>query len=335
MALVAGRAAVYISSDVVMFIVGIVLVVLMTFDALEGGESRGIGVAVGTGVPLSPMATAVDRKILAIMLGEIRPIPASGAMADLAIGREPGPCVVRISGTPILTLMAGIAVGWSALEAVAMAGITIQTPVGTGQSKDQIVIEIGPLPRTGVVTGLARSRKPCCRMIGILRVVVFALVTGVAVGRSALEAPAVTRLAIQPAMTTGQAEEFVVVEDRALPAAGVVATATGFGETRGDVVGIGGRFVVIEVTGVAPGGSARIPVRMAVFAVQRPMGSGQAEELVVIEICTFPGPRVVADLTIGGEPGRDMVRVPRLLVVRLVAAEAVRGGACEAVLVTV
>jgi len=78
----------------------------------------------------------------------------------------------------------------------------------------------------------------------------------------------------------------IVIPGGLVPVRGIVAHLASCGESRRHVIGIGGIVIIILVAGIAVGGSAGVPVGMAVDTLQIQMRPGQRKlGLVVVKRC--------------------------------------------------
>ena len=143
----------------------------------------------------------------------------------------------------------------------------------------------------------------------------------------ALKALAVTRLAVEVSMCTGQAKKLVVIEIRIVPTSGVVTDLAVGRETRRDMVGIIGVLVVLPMTAVAIGGGPDEPGFVAIDAIETAVGTGQRKKGVVdIEIAIdpsrLPRDRRVAELALGRESRLLMIGPTGAAIIESVTGEA-------------
>jgi len=137
------------------------------------------------------------------------------------------------------------------------------------------MIEVGRLPRRGVMavgTGLGET---VLDVIGIACPFIVGLMAAVAVIRRAGVATGVTGDTGLRGMRAGQWESgLVVVKRRGLPGGGVVTIGAVLGEVVLDVIGIGCPDKVILMAAVTIGRRSGIAVGVAGHTILRYMGSG-------------------------------------------------------------
>ena len=124
-----------------------------------------------------------------------------------------------------------------------------------------------------------------------------------------------------------------VIECRAEPGRGVVASGARSGESRRDVVGVGGGGVLRFVAGVAIGGRSHVDaVDVALSARNRNVCSSERKRgFGMIEDRVGPRGSVVAYGTGGGKSGIDVIGIGGGRVLRFVAGVAIGWNRCVVV----
>ena len=131
-------------------------------------------------------------------------------------------------------------------------------------------------------------------------------------------------------VSSGVDREPRVIERRAQPGRGVMASCARRRESRRDVVGAGYVRIVRLVTGIAIGRSARVAAAdVTAGARNLDMRTRQWERgICVIESRRLPRCRVVTNSAVGWKPGRDVVWRFSAIEVILVARDTSRTQAC-------
>lgn len=261
-------------------------------------------------------------------------------MAGLAGGWETGRRVIRIGGSVVVGLMTAITSRWQGrVVVVHVAAGAGHGGVRASQRESRVVvIEAGIGPRGRAVADVAGCREADLRVIGIIRVVVVGLMASDASGvgaRQLVVSIHVALLAGQRTMRASQRPPGRGVIEGAIPPVrrGVTLVARG-GEPCLDVIRIRGS-VVVSLVAVHAGaaGELVIVVDVALRALQRNMRAGQRKTCrCMVERRIGPVGGAVTSLTAGGETGGGMRRIIRGVVVVLVAADASRIGAGQAVI---
>ena len=166
------------------------------------------------------------------------------------------------------------------------------------------VVESDCRPVTGVVTGIASSRKGCGNVIWIRRSSEICLVAAVAGGRQARVV--VVRVALgagHGGMSSGQREDRCMIKAGWTPRAGCMTQSAIRGEARSYVIRIRRPREVGLVAAIAGGRQSRVVVvDMALRARHAHVRSRQRERSgVVIERGLGPGSRVMARFAGRGE----------------------------------
>ena len=257
-----------------------------------------------------------------LVMVRYRPFPRLGGMATLAICGESGASVIWVIGAFVVLPMTAVTFGGRALKTVTMTLGTIQSSMGTGESKDLVVIELGIVPRTRVVTGLALRRESSLDMVRITRTFVVLSVTAVAVSGCAHKTVLMTIRATQIAMTVVQGKEGVFEIDAAfdscrLPGDRRVAKLTLDRKTGPLMIGTRRLAVVGDVAGNTLGGrGGKFEWRrtsVTTGAIDTGMRSGQWEERGTMPIphlaAVVPGRRDMAGITTKTQLSTVSVRV--------------------------
>ena len=325
-----------------------------------GGEAGGGVAGVGRGVEGRAMTTdAVLRRAVEDLAGvarrawlrhvhaderegdrviELSLVPGGvrHAVAGLAVGGEPGRGVHRLVRRLVVGLVAGDAGrAGPRVDVVGVAGGAIRSDVRATQRPCRVLVAaLVPGGVGGTVARLAVGREAGCRVARVGRGLVRGLVAANALACRALEdAAGVTVEARLGRVDALETERRFVVEHPVVPArvgdpvarlargrepgSGMNGLARGLvvGLVAGEAVGSGAGVDVVGVAGGAVGSdvsSAQRPGRVLVAAsVPRGVGGG------------------VARLAVGREPGRRVAGIGRRVEGRLMAADALAGGALE------
>lgn len=101
MAAVAGVAIILITLNFTMVIIGILAVMLVAIDTLEGVEVVGDIMAIGAGIPFIPVLSRKDGEVLRIMIPG-RWCPGCGGVTILAGGGESHDIMIGIIGVVVI-----------------------------------------------------------------------------------------------------------------------------------------------------------------------------------------------------------------------------------------
>ncbi len=163
MTLVTIRAVVNVPTDIRVLEIGCVVVAMAT-STLEHRVVARIRMAGGAN---SIRVAVIGREISVI---ECCSRPASRGVAGVASCRETSRLMVRIGGVVVIGLMAAHARRWQGR--VVVIDVAHHTRHGCGRVEPGkregrvVVIERGPRPVGGAVTGIAGGREACRRMRG-------------------------------------------------------------------------------------------------------------------------------------------------------------------------
>lgn len=304
----------------------------MTNGATENGVVGGVGMTLGTLVPLILVLAAVNREILRIVI-ERGWVPGTLTVALIAIGRKTGRDMVGIGRLVVVRLVAaGAGIG----RGVVVAVVTGRALVGNGCvcPVQRIIIVVngkgGRLPADGGVATGAIGRDGQRHVIWIQALVVIRCMatgtgsrcTGVAIG--------VTLVATGGNVRPGQRETGGVVIKRSRSITGRVTGQAGRAVVGISVdavvvvvglrVGMAGdarKFRVIRGVGMALG--TLVPFTFVLAAVYGEILA------VVVEGRRRPGCFGMATRTIGREMCRRVVGIGGLVVIIQVACRTVGG----------
>lgn len=203
-------------------------------------------------------------------------------------------------------------------------------PVLAGIDRETVV-ERRSVPIRGVVAGLATGRETGGAVIRVRDGVVFVAVARVAAcGRAAEGIVDVTVRAGDVLVGAGQRERGrAVIELRSVPLRGAVAKAAVLRKSRGRVIWTRSSVVVIQVAGTARRAEAgELAVGVTRVARHRCVRPGERKSCGgVIESRSLPGRRRVTHRAVLGKAGGDVVWIPRVVEIGLVAGNAVAGRA--------
>jgi len=137
----AGLTLVNISSDLIVLIVHVGLVVVMAADTGEFSIIAGIGMAFGATVPGAIVGTGVYREILGVVVRVFCRLPARiGGVAKLAVGRNGNVDMVRAGGGNVIRLVAVKALaGNIRIVSTGMTGLAIGYVMPSGQWEEIMV----------------------------------------------------------------------------------------------------------------------------------------------------------------------------------------------------
>ena len=230
---------------------------------------------------------------------------------------------VRLVGMLVAGDTGKLAVVRRDVVTVGAGGPLAVVPPGIDREIRSVVVERGPGPGHGRVTGRAIGREAGLLVIRVRGPLVVRLVTGVAESAQPVVDPAGMACgAVQGRVGPGQREARLrMVVDRPGPAVRVVALLAGSREPRLLVVRVVGTLLVRLVAGVAEGAQ---PVVDAAGVTRAARGlqvrTGQREVAVgMVERRRNPRRGTVAHGAVGREPALGVIRVRGSLVVRLVA----------------
>ena len=259
-----------------MLVVGIVARV--AFEAREDREVPRVGVTLGAGRPLVAVSAGEDRKELVVMLREVGALPGARVVTDLTVLGETRCLVIRITGVVVVAAVTGPAIGGCARESVAVACLTVEIAMGTGERKELIVIHVRTFPGAGRMATFAVGRETGLDVIGIVGTFVVLSMTAVALRGCPLESVGVAILTIQASVRAGQPEDLVVVELGAFPGSSVMACLALGRKACLDMIRILSVLVVLAVAAVAVGRGTHKAVLMAIGAFEIAMTVGQRKK---------------------------------------------------------
>ena len=277
MALVTVHAVVHIPTHIgVTKVVGIPASV--TIRALEHGVVTRGGVA---GCANAIRISVIHREVGVI---ESRARPCSGGMAGVASGRETGGLVIWIGRVVVVRLVATHA-GRRQCRVI-VVHVAVRTGHGgmrPGQREcGRIVIESRAGPVCGAMAHVARSREADLRVHRVIRVVVVGLVTGNTRGIGAGQGVVAIHVALgalQGSVRAGQRKSGGrMVEGAAPPVGRGMALIAGLGESRRNVIRIGGGLEILQVTlNAGATGQVISIVHVALRAGERSMRAGESK----------------------------------------------------------
>ncbi len=262
-----------------------------------------------------------------IRVTEGRACPRRRLVARLAIGGEPCRGMVGI-GCSVVVVEVAIDTfrRETGVHAPCVTGAALLSNVRADQRPHRMRVRgLEPVRIRLFVTGVARRREPCSRVVRVRCGVVIVQVTIHAVGRQACVHTA--RVAIRAIDGRVNSHQRIRVDEASrrpvVPRSRIVALLAIGWETSGAVVRIVGRLIVIEVAPNAISGSPRVnAIRVAGRAVQRRVYATQGERMIEIPILPRAVGPVVAEIAGRGETRRAVVGIGRSLVVVQVAADA-------------
>ena len=198
--------------------------------------------------------------------------------------------MIGIGGLVVIGPVAGNTFrGRIGVIAVDMAQVAIGKRMSAGE-RELCVVKRGRFPsRIGGMTLVTRGRVPCGSVIGIGGLVVFVQVAGNTFrGRIGVIAVDMAQVAIGKGMSAGERELCVVKRGRFPSRIGGMALVTRGRVLCGNVIGIGGLVVFVQVAGNTFRGSIGIiPVDMTEIAIGKGMPAGE-RELCVVKCGRFP-----------------------------------------------
>ncbi len=249
---------------------------------------------------------------------ELSPLPLSHVVADRAILREAGRCVVGIAHPVIGWKMAGgTGNGGRGERTAGMTACAAHGGMGAGQRElRKAVVEFGVLPTAGRVTVGAVCGETALLVVRVRRRFKNPCVAAKAVyWRAGVTTGKVALVAARGRVGACQRElrACIVIKSGSGPGGGVVAGRAFPGEARLHMVGISGSGKVVCVATVAVRRSAsETPARVAVHTVGLRMGPDEckAGESGMIKSRTLPGVEPVTLFAFERQFRRLMVRSP-------------------------
>lgn len=180
---IAVRTVVGIAASTPMFRIHRSLVVLVAIQAGKGSIVRCIRMAIGASIPFALVCTAVNGKILGIVI-ELGTLPGSDAVATFTILGEPRADVIWNRSRLIIGQMAGHAfLGQAGIRSTGMASRTIQlmTTTQREESMFETLVRPIPLPANHVVAAVAVGAESSHAVVGTGRRLVVGTMATVAI----------------------------------------------------------------------------------------------------------------------------------------------------------
>lgn len=321
---ITGLAVVYISRDVRMSIIGVLLIMLVAEDAFERRIVVWNNVTFGAKVPSSLVSPRKNGEILGVVVPV--GVPAGRIMAKGAAGRKTVQQVVRVARAVVIVNMARVAIAGGIVVSASMAGQAIQQQVSTCQWKSRgVVIERDRVPAVRGMALRAIGAEIVGHVVGVLDVVIVAFMTGETVCRRIVITVGVAKYAIQTDVRACQRKLcLAMIERNRGPSGRRMALRAIRAEVVGHVIRIIDVVVIVLVAGEAIGRDILVPPCVAGDAFQRKMRAGERELcLRMIETGWYPGGSRMAYSAVGAEIVGDMIRILDIIIVVLVAGEAV------------